>query len=201
MEGIVLLFSMWRHCLKKNERRIISLILGVIVLVAGMFCYMYFNASNIQNKLKEKVCESVLEHEIDLLEIVDACKKKEGSFLILDKENDDNSLYYKNLDNKTINEIFKAFKLVAIYKINDETILFTVKPSILNALWVGYGYGFYYTETDRPVDAFWRGDECDEEKEGVILDIGEYWYKTEQISDNWWFYEGELELYSVNVRH
>ena len=80
---------------------------------------------------------------------------------------------------------------------NDETISFTVKPSIINALWDGYRYGFYYAEIDRPVNVFGGGEECDEEFSEVIHNMGEYWYRTERISDNWWFYESKLELYPI----
>lgn len=187
----------WKCYIKKNVRCIILVISAVIIIVVGIFCYVYFNASAIQNKLKERICDSVKEQESDLLEIVNECKKRGGNLLISDKENEYNSICFEDLDSETINEIFKTFKLVVIYKMNDETISFTVKPSIINALWDGYRYGFYYAEIDRPVNVFGGGEECDEEFSEVIHNMGEYWYRTERISDNWWFYESKLELYPI----
>lgn len=190
----------WKCYVKKNLRCVILVIFVVIIIVVGIICYVYFNASAIQNKLKERVCVSVKEQESDPLEIVNECKKREGNFLISDKENEYDSIYFEDLNSENINEIFKAFKLVVIYKMNDETISFTVKPSIINALWDGYRYGFYYTEIDRPVNVFWGGEECDEEFREVIYSMGEYWYRTERISDNLWFYESKLELYPINIK-
>lgn len=68
----------WKCYVKKNVRCIILVISAVIIIVVGIFCYVYFNASAIQNKLKERICASVKEQESDLLEIVNECKKKRG---------------------------------------------------------------------------------------------------------------------------
>ena len=50
-------------------------------------------------------------------------------------------------------------------------------------------YGFYYTENDEPVNVVGGDDMEENEFEVVIVGWGEYWYRTEKITDNWWFYE------------
>ena len=49
-------------------------------------------------------------------------------------------------------------------------------------------YGFYYTGGNQL--------ECDAAIEGEeIIYGGKYWYKTEKIDENWYFYESKIILY------
>ncbi len=60
----------------KNKNRIILLCFGIFALIAGVICYLYFGAEHIQRRIKEKICEKVIEHEAELLEIVEECPEE-----------------------------------------------------------------------------------------------------------------------------
>ena len=195
----MLLFGRCKYYIKKNIRRIIAIALGLFLLMMSTIGYLYFNAEYIQDKIKEKVCSCVLIHEDDLLKTVEECKNNKATYFTPYITQDDSSmfLYYKELNNETINKVFKIFRLWYICTDEDDIVKFSIKPTILYLLWGHYEYGFYYTKEDQAVDVFWEWDECNEETEGIILGMGKYRYRTEQIDDNWWFYESKLELYPI----
>ncbi|MDE6913971.1 MAG: hypothetical protein K2P35_09785 [Lachnospiraceae bacterium] len=197
----MLLFGRYKGHVKKIIRRIIVIALGFFLLMMSTIGYLYFNAEYIQDKIKEKVCACVLIHEDDLLKTVEECKNnKATNFTSYITQGDSSgSVYYKELSNTTINKVFKIFRLWYIRTDEEDDIVkFSINPTILYLLWGRYEYGFYYTKEDQAVDVFWaEWDECNEETKGIILGAGEYWYRTEQIDDNWWFYESKLELYPV----
>ena len=186
----MLLFGRCKCYIKKNIRRIIAIAFGFFFIMMSTIGYLYFNAEYIQDKIKEKVCSCVLIHEDDLLKIVEECKSNEINNL------SSHEIQENSYVSKIINKIFKTVRLANIYKPNDKIVSFTIKPTIVNTLWVGYRCGFYYTMDDKPFNLFEiGGNECDEETEGIVDGIGKYWYRTEQIDDNWWFYESKLEIY------
>ncbi|MBD5549659.1 MAG: hypothetical protein HDQ96_00545 [Lachnospiraceae bacterium] len=78
-----------------------------------------------------------------------------------------------------------------IIKKPDGSVRFHVRDSVVYyILWDGYECGFYYSEDDKPIDAVWdhKMGEDETEFEDLIF-YGKYWYRTEKITDNWWFYE------------
>lgn len=59
--------------------------------------------------------------------------------------------------------------------------------------------GFYYTENDESVNVVWTDEVEENGFEAEIFGIGKYWYQTEKITDNWWFYEMKwLHIYSAS---
>ena len=135
----------------------------------------------------------MLKYEENLLKTVEECKNNKADVLTSYKTQDDSAgfLYYKELNSETMNEVFKIFRLWYIETREDEIVRFSILPTIQSLLWSNYECGFYYTKEDKAVDVIWGGGECNGEIEGIIPGMGKYWYKTEQIDDNWWFYESK----------
>lgn len=179
----------------KNKNRIILLCFGVSALIAGVICYLYFGAEHIQHRIKERICAKVIEHKAELLEIVEK-SQEEVALTYREIENDANDnqyeliYYYKELNDEIINRAFRDFYLSMINKQSDGSVRFHVRHSIVSILWDDYRCGFYYSEDDKPIDAVWthKMDEDETEFEDLIY-YGKYWYRTEKIMDNWWFYE------------
>lgn len=182
----------WKS-LKKRKKRIVSVFLGILFLGVASICYLYFNAEHIQNKIKERIYSLVLENEDDLYKTVEECRAKEARFLSsreVQEDNDYGTLNYKELNNKTVNKIFRTFRLWGIIQFEESDIVhFGIRPTVVSILWNDYSYGFYYTESDKAFDVFWDLKECDEETEGILYGYGYYWYRTQQIDHHWWFYE------------
>ncbi|MDE6750388.1 MAG: hypothetical protein K2K21_15225 [Lachnospiraceae bacterium] len=59
---------------KLSKKSIILLFFGVSVLITGVICYVYFSAEHIQCRIKEKICDKVIAHEAELLEIAENCQ-------------------------------------------------------------------------------------------------------------------------------
>lgn len=178
----------------KNKNRIILLCFGVSALIAGVICYLYFGAEHIQRRIKEKICVKVIEHEAELLEIAEECQGEVALFCRkIENDAGDNRyewIYYKELNDEIISSAFRDFYLSMIIKESDDSVGFHVRPSIVSVLWDDYSCGFYYSENDKPINTVGphKMDEDETEFEEV-LPYGEYWYRTEKITDNWWFYE------------
>ena len=187
-------------CKKKYVRRIMIILLSCFIFMTGRIFYLYFNAAHIQNRIKEKVCAAVLKHEDDLLAAINECKNNQKRMLIYNDTDQDSELYgiyyYKKLNSKTVNKVFKKFRLAYINGYEDDLVDFLVTPSMIRFyLWGNYLYGFYYTAKNQPVIIF-NGDDCDTDTEIEIYDIifrGNHWYRTEKIDDNWYFYEDKVK--------
>jgi len=104
--------------------------------------------------------------------------------------------YYKKLNSKTVNKVFKKFRLAYINGYEDDLVDFLVTPSMIRFyLWGNYTYGFYYTADNQPMMTF-KGIECDADIEiEDILYGGRYWYRTEKIDDHWYFYQAKVKFY------
>ena len=159
-------------CKKKYVRRIMIILLSCFIFMTGRIFYLYFNAAHIQNRIKEKVCAAVLKHEDDLLAAINECKNNQKRMLIYNDTDQDSELYgiyyYKKLNSKTVNKVFKKFRLAYINCYEDDLVDFLVTPSMIRFyLWGNYTY-----------DIIFRGN---------------HWYRTEKIDDNWYFYEDKVK--------
>lgn len=99
---------------------------------------------------------------------------------------------------KKIDRLFKDFNILEISKRPDGDVVFIVSFSQINLPLLNkkYGGGFYYSEDDTPLDIGIRylGKEETEYLDGISFSgDARYWYKTERITDNWWFYETKTE--------
>ena len=184
-------------CKKKYVRRIMIILLCCFIFMTGMIFYLYFNASHIQNRIKEKVCAAVLKHQDDLLTTIEEFKGSQKEILFYNNKNQGSeTCCYKELNNKTVNKVFKDFRLAEIRCLKSGTVIFSVWPTIISSLRDTYLYGFYYTADYQPMMTF-KGIECDADIEiEDILYGGRYWYRTEKIDDHWYFYQDKVKFYN-----
>lgn len=99
---------------KKNIKRIIIIFLSCFVFMIGTIFYLFFNALYVQSKIKEKVCATVLKHEDDLLATINECKDNQKKALFYTDVNEDDAICYKELNSKTVNTVFRKFRLAYI---------------------------------------------------------------------------------------
>lgn len=186
----------------ERKRIIILVFIGILFFIISIISYLYFGAEQIQSRMKKRVCNKVLMNEDVLSEIVKEDLSKETLFY-KETEMDINSsikyVYYKDLEDERIDKVFKDFHLWLIRKDLDESIVFAVKPTVICVLWDYYMCGFYYTENDEPIDVEWGHDVKENEFEAVE-GFGKYWYRTEKITDNWWFYETKIVYFYPTKR-
>ena len=79
------------------------------------------------------------------------------------------------------------------YDDKHKKLVFYMTSPVTYILWKRYEYGFYFSEEDKALNIVWGVEEC---KSGTEI-RGKYWagttiyyvYRTEKITDNWWFFE------------
>ena len=191
---------------KQSEkgRKILRVLIGIllvmtVVILITVICYLHFGENQKQHMMQEIVSAKVIKHEEKLLEIAKSLNEDEMLSSYEGDEDDEydedyyilTTIYYKDLDDENINRMFKTFNLVTVSKISgDGSVQFSIDPvSNFSFLWSDYDYGFYYTENDEPVNVIWTNEIEETEFEYTIEDFGRYYYRTEKITDNWWYYE------------
>ena len=189
--------------MNRNNAGIIMIFILKFVVIVSIISYLYFGAEQIQRKIKERVCNKVIKQEDVLLEIAEKEWLEEILYFKETQTDIDSSIkytYYKELKDERVDKVFEEFFLMRISKNWDESIVFEIRPTVVCALWDDYMYGFYYTETDEPIDVVW-GKDMEENEFEAVMDIGKYWYRTEKITDHWWYYETKtLWLYPTAHR-
>lgn len=170
---------------RKVLKIIVRVFVGLLFLIIGIICYLYFYSEQIQHRMKERICAKVIQYEEELSEIAEEWPPDARAVVW---EDIGTSIYYKNLEDEKVNKAFKRFHLMSLGRYSDEPVIFAVEPTMISLLWDGYMCGFYYAENDAPFDV--EGyREINETEFEAIGDYGKYWYRTEKITDNWWYYE------------
>ncbi len=184
----------------KKRRNILLILIGILlvtiaaVLIAAI-CSLHLGKNQTQHIMQKKVSSKVIKHEEELLEIVKNLDEDEMLTCSENDEDDDDLLfteiYYQDLEDENVNRMFKTFNLLTVSKISgDGSVEFYISPvSNFSFLWSDYDYGFYYTENDEPVNVVWVNEIEETEFEYTIEGFGRYYYRTEKITDNWWYYE------------
>lgn len=181
---------------KRMERKIIEkkiwIFIVVLIAILGIISYLYFGEEQIQRRIRGQIYNKVIEQEDELSKIVEEGALDEILYFKEVKPDIDSSIKftcYRELEDERINKVFQEFFLMSISGDPEEAIVFAVRPTVVSALWDDYMYGFYYTENDEPIDVVWGEDVEENEFESEIVGFGGYWYRTEKITDHWWFYE------------
>lgn len=182
-----------------KRRKILRVLIGIllvmiIVILIVVICCLHFGEMQIQPVMQKIVSVKVIKHKEELSEIAKNLNEHE---MLSSSENDENDyytlteIYYKDLEDENINKMFETFNLMTVSKISgDGSVEFSISPvSNFSFLWSDYDYGFYYTENDEPVNTVWTNEIEETEFEYTIEDFGRYYYRTEKITDNWWYYE------------
>lgn len=197
---------------KQNEKRrkILPILIGIllvmiVVILIAVICWLHFGEKQKQNMTQKIVSVKVIKHEEKLLEIA---KNLDENAMLRSYESDEDydtftNTYYMDVDDENVNRMFKTFNLNKVSKMfGDGSVAFDIDPvSTFSFLWSDCDYGFYYTENDEPENVYWVNTIWVNEMEGTeaeytIEGFGRYYYRTEKITDNWWYYEAKwLELY------
>lgn len=179
---------------RKIIGKVTWIFIAVFIVILGIISYLHFGEEQIQRRIKGRICSKVIEQEDELSKIVEEALEETLFFKEVKPDIDSSNkyTYYKELEDERINKVFQEFFLMRINEGPEESIVFDVRPTVVSALWDDYMYGFYYTENDEPIDVVWGEDVKENEFEAVIVGFGEYWYRTEKITDHWWFYETKI---------
>lgn len=184
-----------------KRKKVIHICIGILLFTIVEICCLYFGEEQIQYAMKKQICANVIRYEDMLLEVVRECPSEVLlHYFKKDNYESDRTIYYKDLNNESVNKIFRTFQLISIDKKEDNSVEFQTYPRIITALWGYYMYGFYYTENDEPVDVVDGSEVTETEFETTIVGQWTYWYHTEKITDNFWYYETKIEWYYPTKR-
>ena len=187
-----------------KRRKILRVLIGILLVMAVIVCCLHFGEKQIQRMMQKNICAKVIKYEEELLEIAKECPSEEAIYYYEKDEDDSNeyfkTIYYKDLEDENVNRVFRAFQLLRIEKRDDNSVEFQVKHKVITALWGYYRYGFYYTENDEPVDVVYGSEVKETEFETTIVGLWTYWYRTEKITDNFWYYETKIDWYYSTKR-
>ena len=163
----------------------------VCSFMAGIMCFLHFGPDYMKHRIKDRICSKVIKYEEELSEIVEVSHTENSGIYYTHRS-------YEEINNDTVREMFDVFDLIYVDNVNNEMLVFVVRPSRLVFLWSTWAYGFYYSEDGSSKGALIDItviEELEDEMKGEGGEpwAGEYWYRTERIKDNWWFFESELK--------
>lgn len=171
------------------------------ILVLGI---KLFFREQVKTVVKYCVCSKVARKEDELAEVIDELDNDEIAGTIHRYKDIEGAISYKELNKQKISKIFKTFDLMVIEnKLNEnEMAVFAIYPYV-DILVSGksdvYSYGFYFSAADVSLDIV-TGEKCDLEFE-YDGGLGEHrWYKTERITDNWWYYEEIFSFREIRLK-
>lgn len=171
----------------------------VVIGIAMVFYIKLFFLEEIQSMTKHHISAKVIQKESDLMAVVselDELEKNQNIKFIHRNVDEGDVVAYKNVKNKKISNVFNEFSLIGVFngKAESGIVVFYIYPLLDILCEEGYAYGFYYNMQDKPIYVG-NGEECSSEfeKSELWMDVH---YKTEKITDNWWYYE---EQYKANV--
>lgn len=188
--------------IKKHKRiHIITIVARAVAIgIVIVLCVKLFFLEEIQAMTKHHVFAKVMQKESDLMAVVselDELEKNQDIKFIHRSVNEGDVVAYKNVKNKKISNVFNEFCLIGVLNRKAESgiIVFTIYPLLDILCEDGYAYGFYYNMSDKPI-YIENGEECSSE-----FEKSELWrhmhYKTEKITDNWWYYEEQYKVKAV----
>lgn len=188
--------------MKKCKKILRGIIVLTIIGIVFVLISRWLLEEQIKEAVQKRIVKDVLRNEALLEEAAVIISKEDDIDMIHRNENSDDDgfrvISCKKFENPSITKVFRKFHLNAIGNRMDgmETpnIDFSVY-SYLGLLFPGYSYGFYYSEDDAAVDVI-RPDHavCDTEFVARLDFIGYYYYKTERIAPNWWYYETTITI-------
>lgn len=167
-------------------------VLILICCLIGVLCSKFFFEGQIKEIIKERISHQVCKNESTLEELVADISERSDLQNIHRSERGGNTIVYKDLDNPLFTKVFNKFHLIMISngldRLEDQYVAFYISSNA-SLLWNGYSYGFYYSSSNEPIDVVYGKKKCETEFEGEIGFYSHYYYKTNQIAENWWYYE------------
>ncbi|MDE7253474.1 MAG: hypothetical protein K2O32_11105 [Acetatifactor sp.] len=184
---------------KKSRKKfwIITIILIFLVIILSFFAKYLLTkyAEQIQSYIKRSIAAKVEASEEELIQVIAEIDSQEIPRYITLRVKDEDGIPFKELDNDKITKVFKEFSLILIKNDMDDSeggyVVFAISSDIITHLvWGDYWYGFYYSEEDSPINiATGAKVDCNTKIYYELTSDIKYWYKTEKIIDNWWYYE------------
>ena len=192
----------------KKRKKVLFLVVALLIILIALFLFGVYmlrkNSEQIQGLIKNKVSSDVMKREAELSEVITEIRSQEiPRFVHNDRMKYEDMIPFKELGNDKITKVFKEFSLVLISNDLDNSeggyVAFTISPDVTGVVWDGYTHGFYYSEEDSPIDIF-TGDNVDCNTKVYYelmpsmpsMPSNKDWYRTEKITDNWWYYEAHF---------
>ena len=187
--------------MRKNRKKLwvffIIIFLLLFLFLLTKFLLIEYD-EQIQCAIKNRVITKVEARKEELNDIIAEMSnpefpKKIDHWLI----NNENIISYTELDNDRITNIYNDLSLMYIRNHMGDSecdyVYFIILQHPVSLVWHGeYYYGFYYIEEDRPIDIF-SGKIVDNNTKVYVNTVDfEYWYRTEKIADNWWYFEVQI---------
>lgn len=184
----------------KNSRKkfwtITIIILIFLLIILSFFAKHLLTkyAEQIQSYIKRSITAKVEASEEELIQVIAEIDSQEIPRYVHRWMKDEDTIPFKELDNDKITKVFKEFSLKLIINDMDNSgggyAAFAISSDVTHLVWRDYRYGFYYSEEDSPIDiATGAKVDCNTKVYGELMPNIKYWYKTEKITDNWWYYE------------
>lgn len=183
---------------KKSHKKFwtITIILIFLLIILSFFAKYLLTkyAEQIQSYIKRSIAAKVEASEEELIQVIAEIDSQEIPRCVHLWMKDEYTIPFKELDNDKITKVFKEFSLILIENAMDNSeggyVDFTISPVVTQLVWGDYRYGFYYSEEDSPIDITTGAKvDCNTKVYGELMSNIKYWYKTEKITDNWWYYE------------
>ncbi len=176
----------------KKKRKKFWIIFITILIIALIPLVKYLLPEQIQRFVKNRVTVKVAARQAELNEAIAEMKSQDLPDAIVRIKSDGES--YEELDNEKISAVFNELPVVSIRnKMNNSEggyVFFTVSTSLIDSVPRNYKYGFYYSEEDKPLDIFFGDNIASNTKVEVdMMFSNKYYYWTEKITDNWWYFD------------
>ena len=184
----------------KKRKKILFIVITLLIILIALFLFGVYmlrkNSEQIQGLIKNKVSSDVMKREEELIQVIAEIDSQEIPRYVhrYPWMKDEDTIPFKELDNDKITKVFKEFSLILIQNDMDNSeggfVAFTISSDVTHLVWGDYRYGFYYSEEDSPIDITTGSKvDCNTKVHGELMPYIKYWYKTEKITDNWWYYE------------
>lgn len=191
----------------KKRKKVLFLVVALLIILISLFLFGVYmlrrNSEQIQGLLKNKVSSDVIKREEELIQVIAEISSQEVPKYVSLRMKTEDTILLKELDNDKVTKVFREFSLVLISNNLDNSeggyVAFAISPDVTGLVWDGYTHGFYYSEEDSPIDIF-TGDnvDCNTKVYGELMPSmpsmpsNKDWYRTEKITDNWWYYEAHF---------
>lgn len=194
------------HSMFKKRSLIFSFF--IILLVVFLFFAKYLlieHAEQAQSFIRSNVSSKVEERKEELDEVIDEIKNQNCPEFVIRWNRDGDAAFYKDLRNDKITKVFNDFSLSAMINQMDNSeggyICFIILSHAANLVWSDYDFGFYYSEEDKPINIY-MGNNVDSNTiiSEELVSFVKFWYRTEKITDNWWYFEAQWSYGNVSPR-
>lgn len=180
----------------------------IIILVIFFFLAKYLltkYAEQVQSFIKDSVSAKIEARIEELDEVIAEVNTQDFPEIVICWDKDGAATFYKDLQNDKITKIFNDFSLLSIVDRMDNSeggyVSFSILSYAAKLAWRDYDFGFYYSEEDKPIDInLGRKIDSNTKVFEILGSNIKYWYRTEKITDNWWYFETQWSYVDIHSR-